>query len=1061
MALYSAASIGSSGSGSGSLTSPEPLGAPDTSKTLTDNGDGTYELALSVTGKTSSLAEDVKADVYIILDTSYSMVENTVSTGETRFAVAKQAVITAGDALLGQNGKTLSSGGTIPSDAVQVSLITFNNKAEAKTFGSSKCTSSKTSFESTAGGISAPSSFTGTNWEDAFTKTAEVMSEVGRSDAQPYVIFVSDGNPTFRNTLGDYYTNQTYYLDSSYDGWVHTSSLGNSMVNDGYAVSLGRTIKPYSTENTGGTSVTVTFETTGTNAFIPDTRPDMSETSGLYGTGLDDYNWAQLNENDGNYYAVDVNTNITRCYDNAKDNARSLATNYDAEFYSIRAFGSADRMNSITRYVVTGSDTGDLPADRAFDATSKDELTGAFDSIVNQILVELMYTNVTITDGLTGLTNAEAKVGDVLSEPDFRYYKYGGNYGTADNPTDITDEVNTDWPEANRAKYDSTTGAVTWNVCSSTKPDGTDVAWADIDDYDYYRLEDGVTYVVKFRVWPDQEAYDTLTSIHNAGSTARDTAYGNLSDELKNKIYKNSDGEYVAKTDYASDQDVIDALQTIETAGETAEDTAYNNLDDTIKSQIYKDTDGNYRLYTNTDASVSYDVLKRTIEEPDTGETGLSIVDSGSDTLTNPEGMILTDTTMKVYKVWEGDTAVNRPSFITLYIYEGTGSAGTDEHLYQTITLPNPNTGADTWEYTIYISPALKITDTSGTPDSEGNYPVITLDQGHTYRVGEVESSTIYQFEGETVYPYLLDSSTVVTTNGKNSQGLTATNTIRKASIIIKKANDAESLTSEDFKYLDNAHFKLLRKVVTGTGSDGYPEYQYESYPVLDSEGNTTYPYDDFEIADGETGVTFTNLPVGEYKLVELSAPDGYVIVDKEIFFKVTWTDAGGTLVLDKYVAKTGYEDDTDVRAAIAAIYAAGTAAEQNVYNNLSDETKNKIEIDGYGEYVAKSGYESDTDVIAALTEMYTARETAKDEYYNGLSDAIKANIYVSSDVIFTSSAENGTNDTMIVKNTAGEPLPNTGSRGTIIVIILGSALIIFAVLSMAARKLRSSISGK
>jgi Mg-chelatase subunit ChlD len=42
----------------------------------------------------------------------------------------------------------------------------------------------------------------GTNWEDAL-QTASTVTFDGDGDAT-YVIFVSDGNPTFRNTKGDY-----------------------------------------------------------------------------------------------------------------------------------------------------------------------------------------------------------------------------------------------------------------------------------------------------------------------------------------------------------------------------------------------------------------------------------------------------------------------------------------------------------------------------------------------------------------------------------------------------------------------------------------------------------------------------------------------------------------------------------------------------------------------------------------------------------------------------------------------------------------------------------------
>ena len=52
---------------------------PATSKTLTDNGDGTYNLNLSVTGSASSSTTKTKANVVIVMDISGSMSEKAQS----------------------------------------------------------------------------------------------------------------------------------------------------------------------------------------------------------------------------------------------------------------------------------------------------------------------------------------------------------------------------------------------------------------------------------------------------------------------------------------------------------------------------------------------------------------------------------------------------------------------------------------------------------------------------------------------------------------------------------------------------------------------------------------------------------------------------------------------------------------------------------------------------------------------------------------------------------------------------------------------------------------------
>lgn len=809
---------GGSGSGGGS-SAQNPLGAPGTNKKLTDKEDGTYEIELSVNGSVLNMEQNNKIDVIVVYDNSSSMVINHVNpnydSSDLRLTAANEAIKNLAETLLGKN----YDGNSRVSDKVSMSLVTFGTKAQVRQFGNLDYTFDKEVFKAEVNSIKAENiGSQGTNWEDAFQKVKEVNTRGGN---QKYVIVVSDGNPTFRLTPGEYYgDNCIYYFDPNFATANGTRTAFSTKI----------------PEDPDGTDQSTTpAQVDDRSAAYP----------GVYGTGLDSKGYlsgvlafqgrygSSVSYN-GDPYRVDsipiyfgitAETNIQRCFDESKDDAFHLGPADKSSdsfgvtgFYAVNAFGSATRMRNIVNYVYTGNESKDYSDlnNHYIEANDQAAMESAFAKIVRQILMDYMFSNVTISDGLTNMTNAEAKLkgtehaGDLLTESDFRYYKYGGKYdatlyadkdgyqyGTAENPTVF------DPGEGHYAQYNAD-GTVTWNICS----DGTTTNWNNInpggtDTDGTFHLEDNVTYVLKFRVWPDQDAYDTLTSIHNAGNAARDTAYGNLSAELQSKIYKDSSGKYAARAENAEEQAVKDALQSIENAGIKAQDDAYNALDDTVKEkQIYKDADGNYRLHTNTKASVSYDVLKRTVETPEAGQTGLSIEESGTATMDNPEGMILTDTAMKVFKVWEGDLAENLPEYVTLAIYQ-------DDQPYQTITLPNPDTDSNTWEYTLFISPALKKTDRDAAPDDNGNYPVVTLEPGHRYAVKEVESSAVYTFDGETVHPYLLDSATEVKTDGHNAQGLTARNIIRKTTIVLKKANDAE-WGSADFKYLNKAHFQLL-----------------------------------------------------------------------------------------------------------------------------------------------------------------------------------------------------------------------------------------------------------
>lgn len=162
------------------------LNEPAHTKQLTDNEDGTYDLSLSVTGSSKKSEEQSKADVVIVFDTSGSMsnyISDKWNETETRMSTAKTAVNGLIDTLLKNNT-------TANPDNVEISLVSFSTSASIKTEGSTSAYDLKRKVKNfDADG--------GTNWEDALQKTGNVKL---RSDADHYVIFISDGAPTFRNS---------------------------------------------------------------------------------------------------------------------------------------------------------------------------------------------------------------------------------------------------------------------------------------------------------------------------------------------------------------------------------------------------------------------------------------------------------------------------------------------------------------------------------------------------------------------------------------------------------------------------------------------------------------------------------------------------------------------------------------------------------------------------------------------------------------------------------------------------------------------------------------------
>lgn len=242
---------------SGVLAAENTATPPKFEKKLEPNGDGTYKLSLSVTGTASSTSESSKADVVIVFDISNSMDEETntyveYATGrygsvssdaptgsstrrrlyrrstnnwgyyqyteitndttsgtvyylgdnyqyheytgkrysqKTRLDVAKSATNTMIDQLLANNATNPGS--------VRISLVSFDTFASDATAWST----SSENLHSIVNGYKTPQSSHlgghrgGTNWEDALQKADGTQP---RADAQKHVIFVSDGNPTFR-----------------------------------------------------------------------------------------------------------------------------------------------------------------------------------------------------------------------------------------------------------------------------------------------------------------------------------------------------------------------------------------------------------------------------------------------------------------------------------------------------------------------------------------------------------------------------------------------------------------------------------------------------------------------------------------------------------------------------------------------------------------------------------------------------------------------------------------------------------------------------------------------
>ena len=191
------------------LAEDSTLDAPVHSKSAKMNDDGTIDITLDVTGNSVQHSVTSQADVIVVLDLSESMNYRTSRYDRTtRLDVAKRAVDSLADNLLGQNSAEHH-------DAVRLALVTFNNYASSD----EQFYTTATAFKNKVDNLEASG---GTNWEDALSLANSIKTRDPKQ-AQTYIIFVSDGDPTFRNTQDG----NSSYEDTEWGSYGHHAIYGS------------------------------------------------------------------------------------------------------------------------------------------------------------------------------------------------------------------------------------------------------------------------------------------------------------------------------------------------------------------------------------------------------------------------------------------------------------------------------------------------------------------------------------------------------------------------------------------------------------------------------------------------------------------------------------------------------------------------------------------------------------------------------------------------------------------------------------------------------------------
>ena len=162
---------------------PDPLSTPpEHHKTITENEDGSYTVTLDVKGEASTITEQKNVDVVVVFDRSNSMANTSEGSTSTRVDVAKAAAKDFVSGILSTSGN-------------RVAFVDFGTNATA--YNNGDWYTDSTTLNSQIDSITANGG--GTNWEDALTKAKGILDN-DDSTNKKYVIFLSDGDPTYRNS---------------------------------------------------------------------------------------------------------------------------------------------------------------------------------------------------------------------------------------------------------------------------------------------------------------------------------------------------------------------------------------------------------------------------------------------------------------------------------------------------------------------------------------------------------------------------------------------------------------------------------------------------------------------------------------------------------------------------------------------------------------------------------------------------------------------------------------------------------------------------------------------
>ena len=372
-------------------------------KTAEKVADRTYEINLGVEG--SNVIHRNPIDITLVIDVSTSMRDN------GRLAMTKAAAENFINEVMALNGSTYD-----PSKDVRVSIVKFGTVANAYAFqkigngqgntgwkdsvDSSKYnyyTNSPSTAVSEINNLSAPNN-NGTNTEAGFMAAKAVADSRNRSNAASYVIFMTDGVPTFRisgSSFGSSNSVRGYGTVTSQEDFNEAVAAGKALKNAGNTVYTVGLLTGYSSSDEE-------YKITCANNLLSD---DMSYTRSSWV-----YEWY------GSYYEYGISYSENgSAY--SSDYTRITTTDEDAAADQI-----SDAYSSLAGTITslaTGTVTDIVPASFTVDQSSISIPQGASKNVVVN------------ANGTTTITVSGIKATSEGSEITYRVVAKDGYYGSA------------------------------------------------------------------------------------------------------------------------------------------------------------------------------------------------------------------------------------------------------------------------------------------------------------------------------------------------------------------------------------------------------------------------------------------------------------------------------------------------------------------------------------------------------------------------------------------------------------------------------------------------------